>query len=527
MDQVIINQLQFYTPPTLIRQVLHNDRQCLEIAKYLLDKEFKHKERRWKTVAFPEYEDFFQAAVAGFNPYKRSTGAKDKGIIQAIQSYDPYRRQLDVILKELGGIEQAICPMCSDRGEVVSLWPASAGNTTVTSENAPDPVFHKGHKYCGKEISSPHNSILEWLRQDIVRHVGSRYFCNYRNRLASLKNYISNQVGYLIKDIRSAEYHRSRSFRRYPFYPCPQCSMLVADFNISTIHKTEHLVCQGCEYKFAVKDFKGKTSQIVWQARGINSTLSLSDSSTEIEGCSTYEEIISQYQIGGLGEDQAIYHNVVEEERAHLFNKLIMRIRELAASSLSKKQYERLMKDPNVLKIGGIPETQNFKIFYEHFFIDDLNQKQQHLGKAKDAGDESSTYRHLALKYLRKEQHYTECLDCSYRMYEPTESSKFKKAGIRTVCEKCESTNVQYHGPKCGRPTGKHPNCPVHGVGGPSEDTEVVMYIFQTIEPKIRRLEELVRNDQQAQELYERIQELLQAKQDMVAYQDMVKLLNY
>ena len=55
---------------------------------------------------------------------------------------------------------------------------------------------------------------------------------------------------------------------------------------------------------------------------------------------------------------------MVEEEKTELFSKLITRIRELAASSLSKKQYERLMKDPEILKVDGIPETQNFRIFY-------------------------------------------------------------------------------------------------------------------------------------------------------------------
>ena len=98
-------------------------------------------------------------------------------------------------------------------------------------------------------------------------------------------------------------------------------------------------------------------------------------------------------------------------------------------------------------------------------------------------------------------------------MYEPTESGKFKKIGARTTCEQCKSTNVKYHGPKC--------KCNDHG------DIEIVMYIFQTIEPKIKRLEELVRNDKQANEIHERIQELLSAKEEIDSYQDMVKLLNY
>ena len=185
------------------------------------------------------------------------------------------------------------------------------------------------------------------------------------------------------------------------------------------------------------------------------------------------------------------------------------------------------MSDPDVLKVDGIPETQNFQIFYEYFFIDDVSQKRSHFGKAKDRGDESSTYRDLAYRYLKKEQHYTECKDCNHKMYEPTESAKLKKVGLRQQCEQCSSTDIVYHGPKCGRPNSNNPTSPDHGPGGQYEDIEIVMYIFQTIEPKIRRLEELVKNDKQAQEIYERIQELLIAKDDLNAHQDMVKLLNY
>jgi ubiquinone biosynthesis protein COQ9 len=106
-------------------------------------------------------------------------------------------------------------------------------------------------------------------------------------------------------------------------------------------------------------------------------------------------------------------------------------------------------------------------------------------------------------------------------MYEPIESSKFKKLGTRTRCEQCDSTNVQYHGPKCGHPQSCNPNCKEHG------DVEIVMYIFQTIEPKIKRLEELIKNDKQAQQIYERIKELIVAREELHSYEDLVKLLNY
>jgi len=174
-----------------------------------------------------------------------------------------------------------------------------------------------------------------------------------------------------------------------------------------------------------------------------------------------------------------------------------------------------------VKKVDGIPETQNFQIFYNYFFIDDLEKKQAHLGRAKNKSDETSTYRELALEFLQKEQHYTKCNDCFVKMYEPTESAKFKKAGSRAQCEECKSLNVKYHGPKCGQSDGLDPLCKEHG------NIEIVMYIFQTIEPKIRRLEELVKSDKVAADLYERIRELLQARDELDAYQDMVKLLNY
>lgn len=397
------------------------------------------------------------------------------------------------------------------------------------SSNAPEPVFHKKDKYCGKEVvDATEQQIAQWMEAGYIRQSGKRYFCNFKSRLASLKNYISGQIGFLVQDIRSAEYHHSRSLKRHPFYPCPQCGTLNPDFNTSTINKTENLECRECHHVFSIKSFDGKKSaKIVWQARGVTNTLSLSDHSNETDGRSTYEDVISNYAITSNIDDPAVHHNMVEEEKSALFEKLIVRIRELAASSLSKKQYKRLMNDPNVEKVNGIPSTQNFQIFYEYFFIDDEEKKKGHFGKAKDKGDESSTYRDLAYRYLKKEQHYTQCNECLHVMYEPTESAKFKKAGTRQKCEECCSTNVTYHGPKCGRPNGSNPTCPDHGPGGPYEDIEIVMYIFQTIEPKIRRLEELVKNDKQAQEIYERIQELLIAKDELNAYQDMVKLLNY
>jgi hypothetical protein len=106
-------------------------------------------------------------------------------------------------------------------------------------------------------------------------------------------------------------------------------------------------------------------------------------------------------------------------------------------------------------------------------------------------------------------------------MYEPTESGKFKKSGPRLHCEACKGSNVKYHPPKCGKAGGPNPLCTEH------LNVDIVMYIFQTIEPKIRRLEELVKNDSEAKEIYERIQELFIAKEEMSAFEDMFKILNY
>lgn len=524
MDQVIINQLQFYTPPTVIKKLFENQRICLSISKYIIDKEFKHKPQKWKTIAFPEYEDFFQAALSGFNPYKKDkTTAKDKGLLQAIQTYNPYKsyspESEDLLLTTIGDIEQAVCPCCNKRGEIISLWPYSGGNKTVDSEHAPDPMFSKGDKYCGKEIIELDKEQLnKWLELNLIRKNGDKYFCNHINRLASIKNYISSQIGFLIQDIRTAEYHSSRSLRRHPFYPCPACGVLNPDFNTTT-SKTLLIECSQCKVSFNLKDVK--TSKIVWQARGATNVISFSDHANDTDGRSCYDEIIANYAPQGSATDPSIYHGTIQEEKDELFTQLIDRIRELSVKSLSKKQYSKLVNDPSIVKINGIPETQNFKIFYEYFFIDDVNQKQQHTGKIKNNGDESSTYKELALKYLKKEQHYTRCLDCNLKMYEPTESGKFKKLGISNKCTHCSSINIVYHGPKCGQPGSCNPNCKEH------PDVEIVMYIFQTIEPKIRRLEELVRNDKQAKEIYERIQELLMAKDELESFQDMVKLLNY
>lgn len=527
MDQTLINQLQFYTPPQLIKHTLSNPKKCYEVAKYVLDREFRHKPQSWKTVAFPEYEDFFQAAVSGFNPYKKVSTAKDKGLIQAVDSYNPYKKQEEpgedgLMMATIGETEQAVCPFCNTRGEQISLWPHSAGNSTVAIECAPEPLFYKGNKYCGREVESTPEQLEEWLQKDLIRKTGKKYQCNYKNRLASLKNYIIGQVGYLVQDIRSAEYHNTRSLKKHPFYPCPKCGSLAPDFNTSTTHKTEKLLCAACSHTFTLKEFNGrKSSKIVWQARGVTNTLSFNDQSEDGEGRSTYEDIIANYSVNTAFNDQSVFHNNVEIEKADLLEKLIDRIRELAASCLSQKQFQKLINDPAVKKVHGIPETQNFQIFYNYFFIDDLEKKKEHSGRAKNKADETSTYRELALEFLQKEQHYTRCLDCELRMYEPTESSKFKKAGHRVICEECQSKNVKYHGPKCGTINSLDPQCKDHG------NIEIVMYIFQTIEPKIRRLEELVKSDKTAKELYERIHELIQARDELDAYQDMVKLLNY
>ena len=153
--------------------------------------------------------------------------------------------------------------------------------------------------------------------------------------------------------------------------------------------------------------------------------------------------------------------------------------------------------------------------------MDDKSKEIAHDGKARNKADESSTYRELALTYLKKEQHYTKCYDCSVKMYEPTESSKFKKSGPHTFCIECNSTNIKYHSPKCGTINGLDPKCREHG------NVEIVMYIFQTIEPKIRRLEELVKKDLKSLEIYNRIKELTSARSELDTFQDMIKLLNY
>ena len=525
MDQILINQLQFYTPPQVIKRAFSDQKKCYEIARYIIDREFKHRPKGWKTIAFPEYDDFFQAAVSGFNPYKKPSPARDKGLLQAVESYNPHKKQDESFLKTITNEEQAICPSCAARGELVGLWPHSAGNTAFTADLAPDPLFHKGNKYCGRELDElafTPEDISIWTEKELIRLSGKRILCNHKNRLASLKNYIISQVTFLVQDIRSAEYHSSRSLKRHPFYPCTKCGSPTPDFNTSTTHKTEELHCHECDTIFEIKDFENRGSnKIIWQARGSTSTIPFNEYSNDPDNKSSYEEIISNYSLTSRSNDPAVFHGNIEFERSALYDQLLSRIRTLAASCLSQKQLDKLMLDPTVKKIDGVPVTQNFQIFYNYFFIDDIKKKKDHDGRAKNKSDETSTYRELALQFLQKEQHYTKCSDCSSKMYEPTESAKFKKAGAHSYCEECKGTNVVYHGPKCGRPGSLNPNCRAHG------NIEIVMYIFQTIEPKIRRLEELVRNDKTAAEIYERIRELMSAREELDAFQDMVKILNY
>lgn len=521
MDTTLQNQLQFYTPPQVVKELFRDSKACYKVAKLIIDREYRARPQKWKTQAFPEYEDFFQAAIAGFNPYKKANmTSRDKGLLQAIQTYDPYRKSDNdaeqVILKIHNHIEQAFCPYCDKRGEEVSLWPASAGNK-MDPNLAPDPLFFKGNKYCGRIVS---NISEEWIREGLVREVEGVYFCNFKNRLASVKNYISSQIGFLIQDIRSAEYHSSRSVKKHPFYPCPCCNTLNPDFSSN---KVESLDCTNCGFNFSLKEFTKKSNQskIIWQARGSAlGDISIDNIADDHEGRSSFEDVIAGYNIY-KSSDQAIHHNTIEIERSRLMEELLRRIRILSLQNLTSKQYKKLLEDPQTIIIDGIPETQSFQIFYNYFFMDDQQKKKTHEGKANNKSDESSTYRELALRYLKKEQHYTRCLTCNHKMYEPTESAKFKKHGHHLSCTECTSKRVKYHGPHCGQPDSLDPSCREHG------DIEIVMYIFQTIEPKIRRLEEIVKKDPVAKDLYERIKELAIARDEVDAFQDMIKLLNY
>ena len=526
MDSQLLSQLQFYTPPEVIKKIFQNEKVYYKVAKHIIDREYRSRPQKWKAIAFPEYDDFFQAAISGYNPYKKNVHSKDKGLLQAIQTYDPYKRndlnQLEVVLQVHNDIEQAFCPHCIKRGEEVSLWPNSAGNS-IDALLSPDPLFYKGNKYCGRVVDETNSNIESWLALELVRSQDGKILCNFKNRLTSIKNYISSQIGYLIQDIRSAEYHNSRSIKKHPFYPCPVCNTLNPDYSGSAANRPEFIDCTKCSFNFSLKDFSKKSqSKIVWQTRGNSlGDISLDNLSDDGEGRSTYEDVISNYSLTATLNDQAVHHNMIEIEKSILIEKLISRIRELALESLTTKQHQKLLDSPDVVKTDGVPETQNFQIFYNYFFMDDKSKKIAHDGKARNKADESSTYRELALTYLKKEQHYTKCYDCSVKMYEPTESSKFKKSGPHTFCIECNSTNIKYHSPKCGTVNGLDPKCREHG------NVEIVMYIFQTIEPKIRRLEELVKKDLKSLEIYNRIKELTSARSELDTFQDMIKLLNY
>lgn len=523
MDNKLLLQIQNYTPPVVLQKILKNPQSCYELAKHVLDREFKTRPQRWRSSAFPEYEDFFQAALAGFNPYKETNGLKDKGLLQAIQTYNPYKKLQErnqLLLETIDGVEQALCPHCHARGETTSLWSSQAGNRSTV--NAPNSIFYRGNKYCGEKIDKNDPNFEDWLSKGLVHKLDNDYFCSFKNRLTSLKSYISSQVNYLIQDIRSAEYHSSRTLRRYPSYSCKSCGTMTPNWDHYTNERKTILNCQGCGEEIHIKDFQGKkTSDIVWQARG-GGAISLDQVANEEEdGRNIFEGIVSKVPVGKYSSDQSVLHGTLDIERNLLMERLIKRIKELSLESLPERQRKRTLKENLNLLEDDVPETQNFKIFYNYFFMDDYETKKEHNGRSKNKADESSTYRQLALRYLKKEQHYSRCLDCGTKTYEPTDSAKFKRNGPHKNCPECDSTNLKYHGPKCGQPGSLDPNCREHG------DIEVVMYIFQTIEPKIRRLEELVRGDREACEIYRRIRELKLAREESDYFADMVKLLNF
>lgn len=517
MDKLLEKQLQYYVPPEIIKKQITNDIK-FEIATFIIDREFKRKPQKWRTNAFTSYEDFFQSAFTGFNPYKEKTD-KDKGVLQAIETYNPYKKlDKNTLLEEIGGIEQACCPFCKQRGEQVSLWSVSAGNETLPKDQAPDPVFFEGNKYCGHKVNpnTPPELISRWLQEGLIRETyRGEHTCNYCNRLGSLRNHISKQLSYLIQDIRGQEYHSKRSLKKHPHYPCPKCHNLIPDYS-RRYNSPETLTCS-CGEVIEVK----KATEKVWKSRGINTTYLLHEHYGSEDSRGTLEEAICAYDIKGHYNAE-IHFNAIEETIFKLTEQLISRIRRLAAHAVTKKQYKRLMADPNVIKDqDGVPETTLFQIFYNYFFTDNLEDKVKLNGKAKNKGDESSTYRQLALRFLKKEQHYSRCNKCKHKMYESTESGIFKKTGTRKTCELCESTNVSYHGPKCGKVGSNNPNCKEHG------DIEIVMYIFQTVEPKIRKLEKIVKEDQICKDLYEELKDVYLQKEKMDNYQDYIKLLNY
>jgi len=235
----------------------------------------------------------------------------------------------------------------------------------------------------------------------------------------------------------------------------------------------------------------------------------------------TYEQIISNYGICSFFDDPVIHNNNIKVEYSKLFDQLIDRIRLITADAISNSQYSKLIQDSKIKKIDGIPETQAFQIFYDYLFIDDQSKKKSHKGKNKNIGDESSTYRDLALKYLHKEQHHTQCNDCQYKMYEPVDKNKLAKIGLNQNCLSCQSKNVEYHGLKCGQKSSANPSCTKHG------EVSIVIYIFQTIEPKMRKLKQICKSDEIVTDIKQRISELLLAKNHISEFEETFKNLNY
>lgn len=495
---MVIKSLSSYIPHDFLITLEDNEKYYL--LKDIIDKEFRKRDYRWKTSFVTDYDDFFQIAFAGSNPYEKNHQSEAQGALNSIKSYKP-EKETDVILN-IGGIDQMICPLCKQRGETTSFWENCCGNNTCNELVAPKAIFSNGNKYCGRKITENNEEVIKhWDDLGLIRKFKGEWYCNHINKTMTVKNFVVNNLYYLIQNIRNRENSSKRSYRKKAYYHCPHCNVQVL---VSNLNKKCKITCSSCK-----NTFDTSKERKVWENSGI---ISLNDKiKGDEKGDKLYDEIIQSHSLDIYSKvDIPISSSLVESQKSNLLEEVIDRLRYLAAKDLSEDKRKELIEDSNVLKDKhGIPETILFKIFYDYFFADSLEDKKS-VGKINNIGDESTNYRRLALKYLNKELHFSQCQDCKCKVYESQENSKIKRNGTCKICPSCSSKNIVYHKPGC--------KCGEHG------NVEVIQYAYQAVEFKIRRLEEKAKKDKKIQELCKRIREFDEIKSDLRGFEDFAKI---